>query len=212
MAPSRQLSSLRDLETAAGELAALSRALCGAAAPDRVGRGRDAAELVTVTVDGRGCVQDLKISPNWARNIGESRLGSVILEAYRNAILATLTAIAQRIDTADLDHLDPDPSRSVAARFTYGPTTQADLDSLREEVYSSLDRAEALAATQSTRRTATLPSPRGVVRVTIETNQITNIAVRSQGATSARTADIEREARSVLQMAERWISTPRSEQ
>jgi len=179
----------------------MGRLLQDAVKPHARFLGTDPTGTITVTVDGRGMVQDVAIDAGWLRSVGPSALGDALMQAYNagngEAALAAIRNVNEALEQGALRARvqEPAPVEQIPAEE---PSIEERLARVDQQ-FKELDELKAQLA-ELERRTA-VSGPAGVVRIELNGGQIVGITVDRRPAAQMQPASLAAEAMSAFRAA-----------
>lgn len=152
--------------------------------------GRDGSRMVTVRVDDRAHVQDVRLDRRWPEWLDPEQLGPALHEAYVGAVEKAVVAFVLR--TVDGPEAEPD---GTGTAIQPPEATWANIEQLRQR----LDRpAEAGGPADHT-----VYGPHGRVSVRVESGRVAWVAVDTHRLSTVDTDRVARDALHALRAAER---------
>ncbi|MFG1603160.1 hypothetical protein [Actinoplanes sp. NPDC049265] len=131
-----------DLRVIGAELIALGRAARAASRPDARYEGSDATGTITVVLDGRQRVVDVRVDMRWDQRLARTELGPALSAAYSQAVIALLDADSEAFDEAraapPVAPVEPAPPRPAPVY------TDADVDEMKYQLDRQLQQNDML--------------------------------------------------------------------
>jgi hypothetical protein len=133
---------LVQLRRISAELGTVSRAAQAASRPDARYEGSDPTGTITVVMDGRQRVQDVRVDLRWDERLRRTELGEALSSAYSQAVIALLDAGSAAYDEAEaLAEADPrDEPRTSARPYD----NYVDMDEVRYQTSRQLEQNDML--------------------------------------------------------------------
>ena len=170
------------LRRISAELGAVSRAARAASRPDAHYEGSDPTGTITVVLDGRQQVRDIRIDMRWDQRLARTELGEALSSAYSQAIIELFDADSAAYDEAEAEaraepaRVEP-PARRPAA-------DDVDMDELRYQLSRQLEQNEMLLRYADDPRATPRPAgehevagPGEFVLITVRNGRIADIRV-----------------------------------
>lgn len=180
----QDLDVFSELRRISVELRALSQAANAAVRPAARFEGYDSSGTVTIAIDGRQHVQQVRLDPRWAQRLPRDGVGEALMQAYGEAVGELLTASSEAFDEADQEADRARLEQQVDAELGSYRRRYVAPEDLLDEVHEQLRQVEMLQRYGDTpsvpargRGDVTVSGPAGFVEITVRGGQIGGIRV-----------------------------------